>query len=174
MCLRLTDRLIDKLYAWPLSLPPLVPYYHPNRLLLPCLQPTDPCCSACSWPTDPCCFACSQPTLAALPAANWLLLLPPTAKLTPFYLPAVPQTQRKNCWNIWTEATWSRVNRVYIYWWFYAQRKNCQCRNVYIGIYRQRLCGHVSIEFIYISGFIYKERTASVGMYILECMCWNI
>ena len=43
--LRLTDRLIDKPYAWPLSLPPLVPYYHPNRLLLlpPAAKPT-PCC----------------------------------------------------------------------------------------------------------------------------------
>ena len=40
--LQLTDRLIGKLYTWPLSLPPLVPYYHLNRLLLPVIyQSTD-------------------------------------------------------------------------------------------------------------------------------------
>ena len=32
--LRFIDQLIDELRARPLLLPPLVPYYHPNRLLL--------------------------------------------------------------------------------------------------------------------------------------------
>ena len=33
-CTPTINQLIDKLYAWPLSLRPLVLYYHPNRLLL--------------------------------------------------------------------------------------------------------------------------------------------
>ena len=43
--LQSTDQLIDKLYTWPLSLPPLVPYYHPNRpLLLPPVAKPIPYC----------------------------------------------------------------------------------------------------------------------------------
>src|SRR5580692_3038489 len=43
--LQSTDRPIDELYVQLLSLPPLVPYYHPNRLLLlpPAAKPTPYC-----------------------------------------------------------------------------------------------------------------------------------
>ena len=44
VCLQSTDQLIDKLSTWPLSLPPLVPYYRPNRQRL--------CHCAYSWPNN--------------------------------------------------------------------------------------------------------------------------
>ena len=79
--LRLTDRLIDELCAWPLSLPPLVPYYHPNKLppLPPPAKPT-PCCLAALLPS------CSTTSIKKeLPVSEYM--------------------DR----NIWAEVTWSCI-----------------------------------------------------------------
>jgi len=56
----------------------------------------------------------SLPPLVLYYYLNRLLLLPPTAKLTPCCLPTAPQAQRKNCqcWNIWTEVMWSFVSLI--------------------------------------------------------------
>ena len=73
----------------------LAPYCYYNRPLLPCLQLTNPCCFISSWPT-----------LTALPTANRLLLLPPTAILTPYCLPTAPKVQKEELlegtgWYYW-------------------------------------------------------------------------
>jgi hypothetical protein len=73
----------------------LVPYCYYNRPLLPCLQLTNPCCFISSWLT-----------LTALPTANQLLLLLPTAILTPCCLFIVPKVQKEELpegtgWYYW-------------------------------------------------------------------------
>src|SRR5580692_4120366 len=132
MCLRSTNQRIDKLYIQPLSPPDartvllpelissapirlwnydlltrpradmpaslnlsLAPYCYCNRPLLLCLQLTNSCCFISSWPT-----------LAALPTANRLLLLPPAAILTPCCLPTAPKVQKEELlegtgWYYW-------------------------------------------------------------------------
>ena len=70
-------------------------YYYYNRPLLPCLQLTNPYYFISSWLT-----------LAALPTANQLLLLPPAAILTPYCLPTAPKVQKKELpegtgWYYW-------------------------------------------------------------------------